>query len=226
MERALKTLGLPMSFEALEDAKALIRDQLSFYKTQSLGGDWFAIFVDAFVGKLRKEDGKMQNIALFVAVGVDLDGRKQILGFWVEVFQDLVNRGVHRVLIFVTDDFPGLHEVILKLFPYSEHQLCLLHLERNLRRGLSKDGYKRVRNAQNKDEGESEFERICEIIGEEKPKLASVFKEKCGQYLAFLGYPEEVRKHVYTTNPVESVNAGIELMRLELGRILPFIGLS
>lgn len=239
MERALKTLDLPLSTEALEEAKALIRDQLSFYKSRPLCGDWFAVFIDAYIGKLRKEDGKMHDIALFVGVGIDLDGNKQILGFWVhqgrgskafwvEVFQDLVNRGVHRVLLFVTDDFSGLDEVIRKLFPYSEHQLCLLHLQRNLRRGLSKDGYKRVRellrrvrNAQNKDEGQKEFERICEIIGEQKPNLAPRLREKVGHYLAFLGYPEEVRKHIYTTNPVESVNSGIELMRLELGGYFP-----
>lgn len=239
MERALKTLDLPLSLEALEEAKALIRDQLSFYKTQPLGSDWFAIFIDAYIAKLRKEDGKMQDIALFVAVGIDLDGNKQVLGFWVqqgrenkalwvEVFQDLVNRGVHRVLIFVTDDFAGLDEVIRKLFPYSEHQLCLLHLERNLRRGLSKEGYKkvrelmrRIRNAQDRDEGQVEFDKVCQVVGEEKPKLAPRLREKAGQYLAFLGYPGEVRKHIYTTNPVESVNAGIELMRLELGGYFP-----
>ncbi len=95
--------------------------------------------------------------------------------FWVEVFQDLVNRGVHIVLLFVTDNFSGLDEVIRKLFLYSEHQLCILHLERNLCCGLSKDRYKRVRellgrirNAQNKDEGQKEFESICEIIRKEK----------------------------------------------------------
>lgn len=237
--RALKSLELPFSMEALEDAKALIRDQLNFYKTQPLGSDWFAIFIDAYIGKLRKEDGKMQDIALFVVVGIDLDGNKQILGFWVgqgreskafwvEVLQDLVNRGVHRVLLFITDDFGGLDEVIGKLFPYSEHQLCLLHLGRNLRRGLSKEGYKRVRemlrrirNAQDSAEGQEEFERVCGVVDKEKPTWAVRLRERAERYLAFLGYPEEVRKHIYTTNPVESVNAGIELMRVELGGYFP-----
>lgn len=84
MERALKTLDLPFSLEALEEAKALIRDQLSFYKAQPLCGDWFAIFIDAYIAKLRKEDGKIQDIFLFVGVGIDLDGNKQILGSALE----------------------------------------------------------------------------------------------------------------------------------------------
>ena len=74
LERALKTLDLPFSPDALEDAKALIRDQLDFYKTQPLPSDWFAVFLDAYWGKLRTEDGKVHEIALFVAVGIDLGG--------------------------------------------------------------------------------------------------------------------------------------------------------
>ncbi|MBC7099752.1 transposase, partial [Candidatus Bipolaricaulota bacterium] len=171
MERALKSLDLPFSKDALEDAIALIEEKLEFYKTQPLKGDWFAIFIDAYWGKLRTEGGKLEDISLFVAVGVDLDGNKEILGFWVhrgrekkglwvEVFQDLVNRGVHRVLVFVTDDFKGVHEVIEKLFPYADHQLCHLHLRRNLKRELSREAYReagtlvaKLRRADDQEEG-------------------------------------------------------------------------
>ena len=157
LERALKQLELPFSPEALEEALELIRERLDFYKTQPLKSDWFAVFIDAYWAKLRTEEGKVQEISLFVAVGIDLDGNKEVLGFWVlrgreskgfwaEVLQDLVSRGVHRVLLFVTDDFRGLGEVIGKLFPYAEHQLCLLHLERNLRRKLSSQGFKEARD--------------------------------------------------------------------------------
>jgi len=182
LERALKTLGLPFSPDALEDAKTLIRDQLDFYKTQPLTSDWFAVFIDAYWGKLRTDDGRVHEIALFVAVGIDLEGNKHVLGFWVlqgreseafwvEVLQDLVNRGMHRVLLFVTDDFRGLSEVIERLFPYAEHQLCLLHLERNLKRKLSTEGYRqarslllRVRHAQDLDEGKAYFTQLCGLV--------------------------------------------------------------
>lgn len=194
LERALKTLDLPFSPDALEDAKALIRDQLDFYKTQPLPSDWFAVFLDAYWGKLRTEDGKVHEIALFVAVGIDLGGTN-MLGFWVEVLQDLVNRGVHRVLLFVTDDFRGLSEVIGKLFPYAEYQLCLLHLERNLKRKLSTEGYRqarslllRVRHARDLDEGRTYFTQLCGVVEGEKPHMARHLEACAGSYLAFLGY--------------------------------------
>ena len=239
LERALKTLGLPFSPDALEDAKTLIRDQLDFYKTQPLTSDWFAVFIDAYWGKLRTDDGRVHEIALFVAVGIDLEGNKHVLGFWVlqgreseafwvEVLQDLVNRGMHRVLLFVTDDSRGLSEVIERLFPYAEHQLCLLHLERNLKRKLSTEGYRqarslllRVRHAQDLDEGKAYFTQLCGLVKRGKPQLARHLEACAEGYLAFLGYPEEVRRHIYTTNVVESLNAGIERMRLDLGGYFP-----
>lgn len=239
MERALKALGLPFSQAALEDALSLIQEKLSFYKTQPLAANWFAIFIDGYCAKLRTEEGKLQEITLFVAVGIDLEGRKEILGFWfwrgkeskafwAEVFQELVNRGVKRVLVFVTDDFRGIGDVIARLFPFADHQLCLLHLQRNLKRNLSGGRYReagrllrRIRDAQDKEEGEELFSVLCRVVEGENAKWAEKLRAKGQKYLAFLGYPDEVRKHIYTTNPVESVNAGIELMRLELGGYFP-----
>ena len=172
-------------------------------------------------------------------MGIDLDGNKEVLGFWVlrgreskgfwaEVLQDLVSRGVHRVLLFVTDDFRGLGEVIGKLFPYAEHQLCLLHLERNLRRKLSSQGLReardllrRIRHSRDKEEGRTQFAKLLELVEGERPKMAQEMRAKEESYLAFLGYPEEVRRHIYSTNVVESINAGIEQMRLELGGYFP-----
>ena len=238
-ERALKTLGLPFSPEALEEAKELIHEKLDFYKTQPLISDWFAIFIDAYWAKLRTAEGKVEEISLFVAVGIDLDGNKEVLGFWVlrgrenkgfwaEVLQDLISRGVHRVLLFITDDFRGLSEVIAKLFPYAEHQLCLLHLERNLRRKLSGGGFKeardllrRVRHSRDREEGRAQFAKLCEVVEGERPQMAQELLTKEEAYLAFLGYPQEVRRHIYSTNVVESINAGIEQMRLELGGYFP-----
>ena len=239
LKRALTTLGLPFSEDALQDAKALIRDQLAFYKTQPLPRDLFAVFIDAYFGKLRSTDGKIHEISLFVAVGIDLDGNKQVLGFWVlsgreskgfwvEVLQDLVNRGVHRVLLFVTDDFAGLSEVIGKLFPYAEHQLCLLHLQRNLKRKLSPQVYQEakdllmaLRHAHDKQEGNQPFSDLCALVQKHKPQMAKHMEKNTDSYLAFLGYPQQVRSHIYTTNIVESVNAGIDKMRLDLGGYFP-----
>lgn len=184
------------------------------------------------------------DLSLFVAVGIDLEGRKEALGlwtlegrqskaFWIQVLQDLMARGVYRVLLkmfadrrssFVTDDFRGLGEVMARLFPYAECQLCLLHLERNLRAKLSPQGFqqardalRRIRHARDKEEGQALFPRLVVGVKAERPGTAREMEGKREHYLAFLGYPSEVRGHIYTTHGVESLNAGIERMRLELG---------
>jgi len=144
------------------------------------------------------------------------------------VLQDLVSRGVHRVLLFVTDDFRGLGEVIGKLFACAQHRLCLLHLQRNLERGLLWEAMKlarealfRLRRSRDRAEGGHWLGELAAAVAREKPSLARHIEAKAEGYLAFLDYPEEVRVHIYSTNPVESINAGIDLMRLELGGYFP-----
>jgi transposase-like protein len=239
IERSLHQLNLPFSAPALDDAKGLIREKLDVYKTQPLASDWFAIFIDAYHAKMRTENGQVHDIVLFSALGISLDGQKEVLGywthrghenkgFWTDVLKELVARGVSRVMLFVTDDFGGLTEVIHKLFPAAEHQLCTVHLLRNLHHHLSKEAYRKVKEqfrrmqvADDKNEGMAYFNQICELVAAEKPKLAQILRSKADQYLTFLNYPREVRTYIYTTNAVESFNAGIERMRIDLGGYFP-----
>lgn len=141
-------------------------------------------------------------------------GKKEILGFWfwrgkesrafwAEVFQDLVNRGVKRVLVFVTDDFRGIGDVIAKLFPFADHQLCLLHLQRNLKRKLSSGAYReaarllrKIRDARDREEGEGLFFALCRVVEGENAMWAERLSSKAHKYLAFLGYPEVVSREV------------------------------
>jgi putative transposase len=93
----------------------------------------FAVFIDPYHAKMRNEgDQKIKDISIFAALAVDFYGFKSILGFWVvegkenkefgaDVFQDLVTRGLKRVLIFITDDFPRVKEIIRKLYPFADH---------------------------------------------------------------------------------------------------------
>ncbi len=123
-------------------------------------------------------------------------------------------------------------DVIRQLFPASEHQLCLLHLGRNLRRGLSREGRegaskqaqdlpRRIRGARDREEARPHLIELGRVVEREKPGWARRLQEKAEHSLAFLGYPQDVRRHIYTTNVVESLNAGIEQMRLELGGYFP-----
>ena len=240
IQRTLKKLALPYSEESLEDILEFIREKLDFYRKQPLKPDWFAVFIDAYWGKIKDpETGALKDLSIFVALGIDFKGFKHILGFWslqgreskafwIEVLQDLINRGLKRPLLFITDDFRGLTGVINKLFPYAQHQLCLIHLQRNLRAKLPHKAYRKVRSllarlrvCSDRKEGEKLFADLCQVVKEEYQIWGKSLEEKTPHYLAFLDYPQEIRKHIYSTNAVESINAGLERMAVDLGNYFP-----
>ena len=241
IKQTLAKLNLPYSEDSLSTLVDLIYDHLNFYKKQPLEQKYFAIFIDAYHSKLKKsEKASLQKISIFVAVGITLEGHKQILGYWVkeggeklpfwnEILQDLVARGVCEVGIFITDDFSGLNKLIKKYFPLSHHQLCWVHMKRNLRKHLGKQGYHKANKVINRLKQCSTFEEsvplwqeLINLIKENGSKnMAKIYMDKHELYCAFLNWPEEVRKYIYTTNVVENINSGIELMRLELGGYFP-----
>jgi transposase-like protein len=239
IQKALKLLDLPYSRDAVEELSTSIYQRLEDFRSMPLTADMLAVFIDAYHAKLRGEDKQVKEISIYTAVGIDLQGTKSILGywvnnsgenlgFWVEVMQDLIRRGLKRPLLFVTDDFSGLKGVIAKLFPFSDHQICYIHMQRNLRSHLSKTLYSAVkknlylaRQAKDQEEGLRYFGEVCDSVAKEKPELGERLRERAPNYLAFLNYPAEARKHLYTTNNVESVNAGLELMRHGLGGYFP-----
>jgi len=239
IKATLEKLNLPYSEEAVDGLVDLIYDHLQFYKETPLDEDMFAVFIDAYHAKLRDENGKVTDVSIFVAVGINMEGHKTILGwwvkmgnenkaFWAEVLQDLISRGLSRVGIFVTDDFSGLRKLLPQFFPLSDHQLCLVHLKRNLRREFGGMEYremrkilKKIMDSQTREEAEGHWERLIEAVRRMKPRRARELEVRRENYLAFTSYPEEVRRHIYTTNVVESINAGLELMRMELGGYFP-----
>lgn len=239
MKQSLNRLGLPFSEEALEAVVELVKEKLEYFKKRPLKSDWLCVFIDAYHGGMRVPEGRVVDVSIFVAVGIDLEGQKHLLGFWVlkgrenkgfwiEVLQDLITRGLHRVLLFVTDDFSGLSGVIRELFPGAEHQLCLVHLRRALKRKLQRGLYSRVsralhrlRHAEDAEEGRQIMQEIVEVVSEQDKRYGNALQGKIEQYIAFLKYPRQIRGHLYTTNPVEGLNAGLELMRLELGGYFP-----
>ena len=240
IQRTLKKLGLPYTQDSLEDVLDFIQEKLDFYRKQPLKPDWFAVFIDAYWGKIKDpESGSLKDLSVFVALGIDFKGTKHILGFWplkgreskafwIEVLQDLINRGLKRPLLFVTDDFRGLTGVIKQLFPYAQHQLCLIHLQRNLKNKLPQKIYRKIRSlfaklrvAADQQEGQRLFTELCQAVKEEYPHRGQELEKKASHYLAFLDYPQEVRKHIYSTNPVESINSGLERMAVDLGNYFP-----
>lgn len=200
ISRTVRKLGLSFSEDSLEMVEELIYEKLDYFKTRPLKSDWFSVFIDAYHWELR-EDGKMVKVSIFVAVGIDLDGYKHILGYWVQkgneslglwnmVFQDLINRGLSKVFVFVTDNFSGLDKLLNKFFPLSDHQLCYVHFARNLRNKLSpklsKEAillWKRIKMAYDYDEGCKFYDELVMLVENNKPEYAKYLKKNRDNYL-------------------------------------------
>jgi len=164
-----------------------------------------------------------------------MEGRKSLFGYyifygtenkesWLKILNDLVHRGLKKVLIIISDDFQGLRHAIKTLFPQTDHQLCFVHLERNIRRNMSKSDAKlfiqelsKLRFSNNYESALAEFDRLCERFQKKYPGYIKMLIEKKEHYLAFMKYPQPIRKHIYTTNIVENLNSKLEVLRVNAG---------
>ncbi|KAA0258777.1 hypothetical protein FHQ18_02185 [Deferribacter autotrophicus] len=152
------------------------------------------------------------------------------MNLWQEVFQDLINRGLSRVFVFVTDNFSGLNKLLKKFFPLSDHQLFFVPFARNLRNQLSPKVskkaiaiWKRIKMAYDYDEGSKLYDELLSLVEDNKADYAKYLKKYKENYLNFLKYPEDIRKYVYTTNIVESINSGLERMKYDVGGYFGFM---
>ena len=235
----LKRLGLPYHEDDVTQLVKDLQQVCQDYQSQQLDSDWLAVFIDAFRTKMRDPDKKVRQKTIYSIIGIDLSGTKRILGFyifegreklqfWTDVLEDLYQRGLRRVLLFVSDDFPGLASIIPKFFPSASHQLCLIHMLRNLKRLLPASSYaharrawKKLKSALDAEDASSCFDELISIVHNARPSLASSLAKKKQLYTAFALFPEPVRPHIYSTNPVESIHAGLRFMESSLGGYFP-----
>ena len=181
------------------------------------------VFFDALRLKIRDE-GSVKNKAVYLALGVDASGRKDVLGLWIEqtegakfwlkVFNDLKTRGAEDILICVVDGLRGFPEAIEAVFPKAMIQTCIVHLIRNSlnyvawkdRKALAaqlKPVYEAV-NAEAADAALTAFEQG--IYGIKCPPIAQAWRRQWAQVVPFFAFPPEVRRLIYTTNAIESLH--------------------
>lgn len=231
---SLKTLGLPYSESELIKIKDQIKEKLDSFKKRELPSDAFALLIDGYHCEV-KETSKVKKACIYVVLGIDLNGNKDIFGFytffgsenkvdWINVFNDLIERGLKRVLLVVSDALHGLDDAVKLAFPLADHQLCYVHLQRNVRRNMSKSDasvFNKRLNAVNQqtlfEDGLAKFEELCHEYLSKYPRFIKSILSQKENYVAFLKYPSDLRKHIYTTNAVESFNSIIEKARLQMG---------
>lgn len=232
----LEGLGLPYSPEQIEQLKEELYLKAKELRTKELPEETFALFIDAYHCQSKEEDTKrVKKAVIYSCIGIDMEGRKSLYGYWIffgsenkenwlQILNDMVQRGLKKVLILVSDDFSGLHQAIKQLFPLTDHQLCLVHLQRNVRKNMSKNDAKifnqelaKIKLSQDYEITLAEFEKLCERFEKKYPAYIKTLLNKKEQYFAFMKYPEPIRKHIYTTNAVENLNSRLEVLRINSG---------
>ena len=180
------------------------------------------VFLEAIVVKVRQE-GRVINKAVYLALGVNLEGKKELLGmwmsqnesskFWLRVMSELQNRGVKDIFIACVDGLTGFPEAIEAVFPQTRVQLCIVHLVRNSLKYVSYKDRKAVAKNLKLVYGaatESEAEQVLVAFGEvwykQYPTISKSWLNHWQQITPFFAFPDDIRKAIYTTNTIESMN--------------------
>ena len=197
-------------------------DEVKLWQSRALASVYPIVFFDCLVVKVR-QDKRIINKSVYVALGIDLSVRKDVLGlwisdnegakFWLNNLTELKNRGLSDILIACTDNLTGMSDAIAAVYPKCEHQLCIVHQIRNSlkfvsykdRKELAVD-LKPIYQAVTEDEAQSALEYFAEKWGKQYPQIAKSWYNNWDNLMIFLQYPEAIRRIIYTTNSIESLN--------------------
>ena len=201
-----------------------VMSEVSAWQSRPLESMYPVVFFDALRVKIR-EDGVVRSKAVYLALGVLADGSRDILGIWVEntegakfwmkVFNDLKTRGVQDILIAVTDGLKGMPEALGTVFPATTLQTCIVHLIRNSldfaswkdRKPLAA-AIKPIYTAVSAEAAEAELNAFeAGPWGQKFPTVVAAWRRAWDRVIPFFAFPPEVRRVIYTTNAIESVNA-------------------
>jgi transposase-like protein len=231
---ALRRIGLSGSEADIEAVAADFVEELELKNTRPLDPDLLALFIDAKYIEVKDVD-RLRPCCIYLAVGLGRDGRKRILASairwgrenledWKTVLRGLLERGLRRVLVVVQDNFSGLLPITKGLFPQADVQLCIVHMQRNAKSHLSKtdapEFTKRLRalkTAWSEDVAAAQFEDLCQRFESGHPSFIAELRKKREHYLAFIKYPDSIRRSLSTTNTVEAINGQLEIMRRNSG---------
>jgi len=231
---ALRKIGLSASETDLDTVAQEFIQELELANTRPLDTDLLALFIDAKYVELRDGD-RLRPATIYVAAGLDNNGKKRVLAClcklgrenldeWKTLLRGLIERGLRRVLIVVQDDFSGLLATVKGLFPSADHQLCIVHMQRNAKSHLSKADnaefqlrLRTLKASWDVDKASAEFEELCDRFEDSYPIFIAELRKKKTHYLCFLGYPQSIRRSLSTTNVVEAVNGQLEKIRRNNG---------
>lgn len=217
--------GIEVSEGLISEATDAVLDEVKAWQCRPLDAVYPVVFLDGIVVKSR-EDGRVRNKTVSVALGINVDGEKEVLGlwiantegakFWLSVMTELKNRGVTDVFIACMDGLKGLPEAVESVYPEADIQLCIVHLIRNSvryvnwkdRKALCAD-LKTVYGAATREAAELALQAVAERWDEKYPTISLLWRGHWNHLTTFFDYAPEIRKVIYTTNAIESLNRSL-----------------
>jgi len=215
--------GASVSKETVSRITDKVVDEMQEWAVRPLDEVYAAVFIDAIVVKVR--DGQVANRPIYAAIGVSLEGHKDVLGlwagsggegakFWMAVLTDLRNRGIRDVFFLVCDGLKGLPDVVVNVWPHTIVQTCIIHLIRNTFRLSSRkdwDALKRdlkpIYTAVNATAARAAFDELAQRWGAKYAAVVRLWNNAWEEFIPFLDYDLQIRQVLCSTNAIESLNA-------------------
>jgi putative transposase len=215
-----------VSATLISEITADLDAEVTAWRTRPLDGVWPIVYFDGIVMHARDDNGRVAQRTIYVALGVDLEGRKQLLGlwigenegakFWLGCLTDLKNRGLGDIFVACIDGLSGFAEAIHAAYPETKVQLCIVHLVRAALRYVSSEDSKQVAADLKKIyqsatvlEAEQALDEFADAWDAKYPTIAKMWRAKWTDIITLFDFPAPIRKAIYTTNAIESVNSVI-----------------
>lgn len=220
-----ESYGVEVSATFISQVTNAVMDEVKAWQNRPLDSVYPIVYLDALVVRSRAS-GAVQNKSVYLALGINRDGEKEILGlwmaetegakFWLAVMTELKNRGLQDIFIACTDGLKGFPEAIEAVYPHTQVQLCIVHQVRHSLRYVSwkqrkevAASLKRIYGAATLKEAEQALEAFAEQWDNEHPTISQSWRNNWERLTVFFDYPPAIRKVIYTTNAIESINASL-----------------
>ena len=218
--------GVEVSPTLVSEITADLDAEVTAWRTRPLAPVWPIVYFDGIVVHVRGANGRVSQHTVYVALGVNLEGRKELLGlwlgenegakFWLSCLTDLQSRGLTDIFVACIDGLSGFAEAVHAAYPQAKVQLCLVHLVRAALRYVSSEDsqavvrdLKKIYQAATVLEAEQALDALAQAWDEKYPTIAKMWRAKWTDIITLFDFPPAIRKAIYTTNAIESVNSVI-----------------
>ena len=218
--------GVEVSPTLISEITADLDQEVTAWRTRPLARVWPIVYFDGIVVHVRGANGHVAQHTVYVALGVNLEGKKELLGlwldetegakFWLSCLTDLKNRGLTDIFIACIDGLSGFAEAVHVAYPETKVQLCIVHLVRAALRYVSTQDskaviadLKKIYQAATVVEAEQALNAFAQAWDAKYPTIAKMWRAKWTDIITLFDFPPPIRKAIYTTNAIESVNSVI-----------------